>query len=128
MQIRKQISGEKLKLPNCKYIIIDTDAGGDDCQAIMLSINEAKRTGKIIVGFTCVDGNAFLNDVAINVSIVLSLCQENIPIYLGNLTFNAGSKSSLMGRNEKDYYFGADGLGFKQQQYVKKLKSEGRYL
>ena len=55
-------------------MIIDTDAGGDDCQAIMLAISEARRTGKIIVGITCVDGNAYVKDVAINVSIVLSLC------------------------------------------------------
>lgn len=64
-------------------MLIDTDAGGDDCQAIILAINEARRTGKVIVGITCVDGNAYVKDVAINVAISVSLCQADIPIYLG---------------------------------------------
>ena len=74
MEIRKKIPGTKLKLPNCKYVLIDTDAGGDDCQAIILAIREAKRTGKTIVGITCVDGNAYVKHVAINVAIAVSLC------------------------------------------------------
>lgn len=39
MQIRKKIPGKDLKIPNCKYVIIDTDAGGDDSQAIVLAIS-----------------------------------------------------------------------------------------
>ena len=39
MQIRKKIPGSELKIPNCKYVIIDTDAGGDDSQAIVLAIS-----------------------------------------------------------------------------------------
>jgi len=85
MQIRKKIPGQQLKLPDCKYVLIDTDAGGDDAQTIILAINEAKRTGKIIVGITCVDGNAFIKDVAINVAITVSLCETDIPIYLGKI-------------------------------------------
>ncbi len=83
MQIREKIPGSKLTLPDCPYIIIDTDAGGDDSQAIILAIHEAKRTGKKIIGITCIDGNATLDDVAINVLICISLCGENIPVYKG---------------------------------------------
>jgi inosine-uridine nucleoside N-ribohydrolase len=54
-------------------VIIDTDAGGDDTQAIVLAIAEAKRTSKTILGITCVDGNAFIDDVAKNVLIATSI-------------------------------------------------------
>lgn len=71
-------------MPNCNHVIIDTDAGGDDSQAILLAISEAKRTGKKIIGITCIDGNAAVDDVAINVLICLSLCDADIPVFKGN--------------------------------------------
>ncbi len=43
MQIREKIPESKLTLPDCPHIIIDTDAGGDDPQAIILAIHEAKK-------------------------------------------------------------------------------------
>jgi inosine-uridine nucleoside N-ribohydrolase len=42
-----------------------------------------KKDGKKIIGITCIDGNATLDDVAINVLICISLCGENIPVYKG---------------------------------------------
>jgi hypothetical protein len=39
MQIRKKLPASSLALPACKYVIIDTDAGGDDAQAIILAIS-----------------------------------------------------------------------------------------
>lgn len=83
MQIRNKITN--FKVPSCKYIIIDTDAGGDDAQAIILAVSEAKRQGKTILGITCVDGNASLENVAINVLIVLSLCEYNVPVFKGKM-------------------------------------------
>jgi inosine-uridine nucleoside N-ribohydrolase len=83
MQVRKKQLASELKLPSCKYVIIDTDAGGDDSQAIVLAISEAKRTGKTILGITCIDGNAALDDVAINVLISVSICGADIPVYKG---------------------------------------------
>ena len=68
-------------------MIIDTDAGGDDSQAIILAINEARRTGKTILGITCIDGNANLDDVATNVLICVSLCNADIPVYKGTYFF-----------------------------------------
>lgn len=73
MQIRKKIPQGEFKLPDCRYVIIDTDAGGDDAQAILLAISEAKRTNKTILGITCIDGNAFIDDVAKNVLITTAL-------------------------------------------------------
>lgn len=32
-----------------------------------------------------------------------------------------------MGPTHKDYYFSKDGMGTKQQEYVEKLKKEGRW-
>lgn len=85
MQIRTKIPGSSLKIPNCKYVIIDTDAGGDDAQAIVLAISEARRTGKTILGVTCIDGNAALDDVAKNVLISICLCDADIPVFKGNV-------------------------------------------
>lgn len=84
MQIRTKIPGSSLKIPNCKYVIIDTDCGCDDAQAIVLAISEAKRTGKTILGVTCIDGNAWLDDVARNVLISICLCDADIPVFKGS--------------------------------------------
>lgn len=56
MQIREFIT--EFTIPSAQHIIIDTDAGCDDCQAIILAISEAKITGKTIIGITCSQGNA----------------------------------------------------------------------
>ena len=58
----------------CEYIIIDTDAGGDDSQAIIYAFSQAKRTNKKIIGITCVNGNTYVDQIRINVNIVLNLC------------------------------------------------------
>lgn len=39
MEIRKKIPAGQFSFPNCNYVIIDTDAGGDDAQAILLAIS-----------------------------------------------------------------------------------------
>ena len=49
-----------------KYFIIDTDVGGDDAQALLLGFHFAKKYNKTLLGITCVDGNAFLEDVITN--------------------------------------------------------------
>jgi len=85
--LRRKIPAGQFTIPDCKYVIIDTDAGGDDSQAIILAINEAKRTGKIILGITCVDGNASLDDVAINALICVCLCDAKIPVLKGTFNF-----------------------------------------
>lgn len=83
MQIRKIYTQGEFKLPDCKYVIIDTDAGGDDAQCILLAISEAKKNNKTILGITCVNGNATVSDVAKNVLITLTVADSKIPIYKG---------------------------------------------
>ena len=96
MQIRKKFTKDEFKLPNCKYVIIDTDAGGDDAQCIILAVAEAKRTNKTILGITCVNGNATVSDVAINVLITLTFAGSKIPIYKGKLYLTQDPQSTLL--------------------------------
>ena len=83
MQIRKKIPKGSYKFPDCPYIIIDTDAGGDDAQAILYAVSEAKKKNKTILGITCIDGNASVENVAVNVLITLTVAEASIPIYKG---------------------------------------------
>ena len=83
MQIRRKYTQNEFKMPCCKYVIIDTDAGGDDAQCILLALAEAKRTNKTILGITCVNGNSTVQDVAVNVLITLTIADSKIPVYKG---------------------------------------------
>lgn len=51
---------DTLKVNDFKYVIIDTDCGGDDAQALVLIDYLVKKHGKTLLGITCVDGNAAL--------------------------------------------------------------------
>ena len=66
MLIKRRLRFGSFEFQNCQYVIIGTDAGGDDAQAIVLTVAEAKRTNKTILGITCVDGNAYMDDVTRN--------------------------------------------------------------
>lgn len=48
---------ETFKPNNFKYVIVDTDVGCDDAQAIIVIDYITKKLGKYIVGITCVEGN-----------------------------------------------------------------------
>lgn len=58
MKIRQE-KNENLK-SYCQYVIIDTDIGGDDAQALIYAIGQAKKTGRKIIGITCINGNTFV--------------------------------------------------------------------
>ena len=64
-------------------MIIDTDIGGDDAQALIYAINQSKNSKVQIIGITCINGNTFVSEVAKNAVIVQALCNTEIPIYLG---------------------------------------------
>ncbi|XP_076871173.1 uncharacterized protein LOC143521753 [Brachyhypopomus gauderio] len=86
-----------------RLMIIDTDCGIDDAQAIMLAL--AAPNVKI-VGITCCFGNTDVDNVCQNVLRVLSVCQRTqIPVF-------RGAAASLVGAIKpfKDH-FGTDGLG-----------------
>lgn len=64
-----------------KRVIIDTDCGIDDAQAIMMALAAPNVE---VVGVTCVFGNAAIENVCQNVLQVLSACEREgvgSPIY-----------------------------------------------
>ena len=54
------------RLEQAKKVIIDTDPGGDDAQALVLAFHMAKKLGIDILGVTTVAGNAVLEQVVLN--------------------------------------------------------------
>ncbi|CAL8393843.1 unnamed protein product [Boreogadus saida] len=86
-----------------KLVIIDTDCGIDDAQAIMMALSAPDVK---ILGVTCCFGNTSLENVCQNVLRVLAVCKrEEIPVF-------QGLGGPLVGATElpKDH-FGSDGLG-----------------
>lgn len=56
-----------------KRVIIDTDCGIDDAQAIMMALAAPNME---VMGITCVFGNASIENVCQNVLRVLSVCER----------------------------------------------------
>lgn len=56
-----------------KRVIIDTDCGIDDAQAIMMALAAPNIE---VLGVTCVFGNAAIENVCQNVLRVLSVCER----------------------------------------------------
>lgn len=67
-----------------KQIIIDTDCGIDDAQAIMMALAAPHIH---ILGITCVFGNAAVENVCQNVLAVLSVCEQEGVCWLKIFTF-----------------------------------------
>ncbi|XP_070688516.1 inosine-uridine preferring nucleoside hydrolase [Pempheris klunzingeri] len=86
-----------------KQVIIDTDCGIDDAQAIMMALAAPNIQ---VVGITCVFGNAAVENVCQNVLRVLSVCEHvGIPVF-------RGSSGPLVGAiHPCSDHFGTDGLG-----------------
>uniref|UniRef100_A0A665TWP2 Inosine-uridine preferring nucleoside hydrolase-like n=1 Tax=Echeneis naucrates TaxID=173247 RepID=A0A665TWP2_ECHNA len=85
-----------------KLVIIDTDCGIDDAQAIMMALTAPHFQ---ILGITCVFGNTTVENVCQNVLKVLSVCErEEIPVF-------RGSAVPLVGISSSGDHFGGDGLG-----------------
>uniref|UniRef100_A0A3P8TYV9 Si:ch211-201h21.5 n=1 Tax=Amphiprion percula TaxID=161767 RepID=A0A3P8TYV9_AMPPE len=87
-----------------KLLIIDTDCGIDDAQAIMMALAAPDVE---VLGITCVFGNTAVENVCQNVLKVLSVCDFflQIPVF-------RGSAGPLVGpANTVRDHFGTDGLG-----------------
>uniref|UniRef100_A0A3B4EK92 Inosine/uridine-preferring nucleoside hydrolase domain-containing protein n=2 Tax=Pygocentrus nattereri TaxID=42514 RepID=A0A3B4EK92_PYGNA len=86
-----------------KLMIIDTDCGIDDAQAIMLALATPNVR---LLGITCCFGNTDVDNVCQNVLRVLSVCQRTqIPVF-------RGSAGPLVGALKPfEDHFGTDGLG-----------------
>ncbi len=61
-------------------LIIDTDAGIDDAQAIMMAL---ASPGVSVEAITCVTGNVHVDHVVPNVLTVLDVMKKNVPVYRG---------------------------------------------
>ncbi|KAJ8350383.1 hypothetical protein SKAU_G00255130 [Synaphobranchus kaupii] len=86
-----------------KLLLIDTDCGIDDAQAIMMAL---AAPGVMVLGITCCFGNASVEDVCQNVLRVLSVCDRSqIPVF-------RGAAAPLVGTPDIPIsHFGTDGLG-----------------
>ncbi|XP_056271346.1 inosine-uridine preferring nucleoside hydrolase isoform X2 [Pseudoliparis swirei] len=84
-------------------VIIDTDCGIDDAQAIMMALAAPDIR---VLGVTCVFGNTSVENVCQNVLRVLDVCErQEIPVF-------RGSGGPLVGaRVATTDHFGTDGLG-----------------
>lgn len=103
-----------------KLVIIDTDCGIDDAQAIMMALAAPHVQ---ILGITCVFGNTGVENVCQNVLRVLSVCEQ------GGIAVFRGSGGPLVGvRSPFSDHFGTDGLGDviedKDLQWEKKVQRE----
>ncbi|XP_074492868.1 inosine-uridine preferring nucleoside hydrolase [Sebastes fasciatus] len=103
-----------------KKVIIDTDCGIDDAQAILMALAAPDVQ---VVGITCVFGNAAVDDVCQNVLRVLNVCErQGIPVFRGSAGPLVGASNHL-----RDH-FGTDGLGDvyedKDPRWKQKIKSE----
>nr|XP_057928729.1 nucleoside hydrolase [Doryrhamphus excisus] len=104
-----------------KLLIIDTDCGIDDAQAIMVALAASNVS---VLAVTCVFGNTSVDNVCQNVLKVLSVCErELIPVF-------RGSAGPLVGTNDTSSdHFGTDGLGDiledKDPMWEKKIQREG---
>ncbi|KAJ7993377.1 hypothetical protein DPEC_G00271780 [Dallia pectoralis] len=103
-----------------KLLVIDTDTGIDDAQAIMMALATPSVQ---ILGITCCFGNTHVDNVCQNVLRVLSVCGcPEIPVF-------RGAKVPLVRPIEgfKDH-FGTDGLGDvledKDPQWEEKIQRE----
>ena len=103
-----------LKVNDFDYVIVDTDVGGDDCQALVALFHFCQKHNKKLLGVSCCNGNAVIDDVVTNVLITQAVCNVSYPVYKGN-------DNSIAGDNLKDYYFGKDGFGQRQAHYLEKL-------
>ncbi|KAK6320722.1 hypothetical protein J4Q44_G00098290 [Coregonus suidteri] len=103
-----------------KLVIIDTDAGIDDAQAIMMSL---AAPGLQILGITCCFGNTDVDNVCQNVLRVLSVCERTqIPVFRGAAVPLVGATKAF------SHHFGTDGLGDvlkdRDPQWKEKLQRE----
>lgn len=85
-----------------KRLVIDTDAGVDDAQAILLAFGHKDAE---IVAFTTVNGNVDVSKTTANVLKVLDLVGKDVPVYRGCV-------SPLVAEpHHAAYVHGEDGLG-----------------
>ncbi|XP_053381444.1 pyrimidine-specific ribonucleoside hydrolase RihA-like isoform X2 [Mercenaria mercenaria] len=86
-----------------KKLLIDTDAGVDDAQAILIALQDPDVD---VIGITCVMGNADAKQVGLNVLRILKVADKlDIPVFVG-------CNDPLLGdKKPASDYHGSDGFG-----------------
>ncbi|MGQ9908494.1 MAG: nucleoside hydrolase [Candidatus Flexifilum sp.] len=84
-------------------LIVDTDAGVDDAQALMLALAHPQVE---VAAITCVTGNVHVDQVVANVSVVADVMGSPVPIYRG-----CDRPLIASWRPEEDHVHGTDGMG-----------------
>ncbi len=65
-------------------VIIDTDCGVDDAQAILIALSKEFSDRIEVIGITCCSGNVQVDLVLINVLKVLTAAERlDVPVYKG---------------------------------------------
>ena len=87
-------------------VIIDTDAGVDDAQALMIALTQHKLQKINVLGITTVTGNVKLQRVIQNVARVQDTLNTKVPMF-------KGADFPMLGRSgvNASYWHGIDGLG-----------------
>lgn len=83
-------------------LIIDTDAGVDDAEAIMLALHHSDVTVEAI---TTVSGNTHVDKVVRNVFTVLDIMEADVPVYRGS------DRPLVQELEHADEFHGSDGMG-----------------
>ncbi|XP_028396688.1 probable uridine nucleosidase 2 [Dendronephthya gigantea] len=93
-------------MANKVKVIIDTDCGVDDAQAILIMLSKEFSDRIDVVGITCCSGNVLVDQVVINVLKVLTAAERlDIPVC-------KGAYSPLLPVDfDASHYHGDDGLG-----------------
>lgn len=88
-----------------RALIIDTDAGIDDAQALVLALRSSECT---IIAVTCTHGNVGLGLVEGNVCACLEACgrMQDVPVYVG-----ADVPMVHLANEDASEWHGSDGLG-----------------
>jgi purine nucleosidase len=98
-------------------LIIDTDAGIDDAQAIMLAL---ARPGVQVEAITTVCGNVDLDKVIANVFTTLDIMGSKVPVY-------RGASEPLIAAWSAETVHGADGLGNYQPRPLSERSVESEH-
>ena len=85
-----------------KRLIIDTDVGIDDAQAIMMALAHLDTE---VAAITAVNGNVAVDQVGRNIAKVLDVCHVDIPFYVG------ASSPLVSAHKSAAHVHSVDGLG-----------------
>jgi purine nucleosidase len=99
-------------------MIIDTDAGIDDAQAILMALT---YPGVTVEAITTVTGNVHVDKVVPNVFTILDIMNRDIPVYRG------ADQPVLGDTKHAEYVHGGDGLGNLKDRPITRRKVQSEH-